>query len=591
MIRQPIITVLGHVDHGKTSLLDFIRGSAVAAREAGAITQHVGASSVPLDVIKKLCGSLLERFKIKFTIPGLLFIDTPGHEVFTNLRKRGGSTADLAIVVIDITQGMQPQTKEAIEILKTFKVPFVVAANKVDLIAGWKSISKVFTENINKQLAMTKEHFEKKFYTLVGQLSELGFDSDLYTKVEDYRKKISIIPVSAKTGEGVAELLALLAGLSQKFLEENLKIETSGNAKGTILEIKEETGIGTTADAIIYDGSLKVNDVIIVGGVSGAVETKVKGLFLPLPLVEMRDARKKFQSVKEIFAATGVKIAAPDLGKAVAGSPLLSAKTKTEIEKAKEEISKEIESITLHTDETGIILKTDALGSLEAASSMLRKKNISIKKLGIGNISHGDVMAAAAFVEAEPLNAFVLGFNVKVDEGVQKEAEKAGVKILADNVIYHLIEKFSEEVEKKKSELEKEKLEGLVWPAKFKILKGFVFRASKPAIFGVEVLAGKLRPKVSLLTKDGREIGEVKGIEDEGKKILELKPGEKAALSVDGITVGRQVQENDVLYAAMPENNFRMLKERKEILSKVEIDVLKELAEIKRKHTKETWGL
>jgi len=591
MMRQPIITVLGHVDHGKTSLLDFIRSTTIAHREAGAITQAIGASSVPLDVIKKLCGNLLERFKIKFTIPGLLFIDTPGHEVFTNLRKRGGSTADLAIVVIDITQGMQPQTKEAIEILKTFKVPFVVAANKVDIISGWKSISKVFTENINKQLQGTKDQFEKKFYTLVGQLSELGFDSDLYTKVDDYRKKISIIPVSAKTGEGVAELLALLAGLAQKFLEENLEIETAGNARGTILEIKEETGIGTTADTIIYDGSLKVGDTVIVGGVSGAIETKVKGLFLPLPLVEMRDARKKFRSVKEIFAATGVKIAAPDLDKAVAGSPLLSAKTKSEIEKAKEEISEEIESITLQTDETGVILKTDALGSLEAVASMLRKKNILIQKLGIGNINRADIMSAAASVESEPLNAFVLGFNVKVDEGVTTEAGKLSVKILTDNVIYHLVEKFFEEVEKKKSEFEKKKLAGIVWPAKFKILKGFVFRASKPAIFGVEVLGGKLRAKVSLLTKDGKELGEVKEIEDEGKKLAELKQGEKAALSVDGITVGRQVQENDVLYVAISENNFRMLKERKEILSKTDIDVLKELADIMRKKVKETWGL
>jgi translation initiation factor 5B len=251
MIRQPIITVLGHVDHGKTSLLDFIRGTTVASREAGAITQHVGASSVPLEVIQKLCGPLLEKFKIKFTIPGLLFIDTPGHEIFTNLRKRGGSVADMAIVVIDIMQGIQPQTKEAIQILKTFKVPFVVAANKIDLIQNWKTHTLIFTQNFEKQMAATKEQFEKKFYNLVGQLSEVGFDSDLYTKVDDYKKKVAIVPVSAKTGEGVAELLALISGLTQKFLESSLKVEVKGPAKGTILEIKEEKGLGTTADVII----------------------------------------------------------------------------------------------------------------------------------------------------------------------------------------------------------------------------------------------------------------------------------------------------------------------------------------------------
>jgi len=591
MIRQPIITVLGHVDHGKTSLLDYIRGTTVAAREAGAITQHVGASSVPLDVIKKLCGPLLDKFKIKFTIPGLLFIDTPGHEVFTNLRKRGGSAADFAIVVIDIMQGMQPQTKEAIEILKTFKVPFVVAANKIDLIQGWKPHSNIFAQNFEKQITATKEVFDKRFYTLVGQLSEqTGFDSDLFTKVDNYQKKIAIVPISAKTGEGIPELLALISGLTQKFLESSLKIGVKGIAKGTILEIKEETGLGMTADSIIYDGSLKVGDTIIIGGVSGVIKTKVKALLLPLPLVEMRDARRRFEPVKEVFAASGVKIVAPELDKAVAGTPLISAKTDAEIRAAEKSVSEEIESIILQTEQNGIILKTDTLGSLEAVSSMLRRKDICIKKMGIGPISRADVMSAAASSESAPLEAFVLGFNVKADDSTLQQAEKLKVSVITDNIIYHLIEKFAVEVEKKKCALEQKAIEGLVWPGKFRILPGFTFRASHPAVFGVEVMGGKIKSKVTIMTKDGKEIGDIKEIEDEGKKLPELKAGEKAAVSVEGITIGRQVKESDVLFVAMTECNFRALKENKELLSKAEIDVLKELAEIKRK-TKETWGV
>lgn len=607
MIRQPIITVLGHVDHGKTSLLDYIRGTAVAAREAGAITQHVGASSVPLEVIQKLCGPLLETLakqslagpsgtssarevKLKFTIPGLLFIDTPGHEVFTNLRKRGGSVADLAIVVIDIMQGVQPQTKEAIQILKTFKVPFVVAANKVDLIQNWKSHTPVFTQNFEKQVAGTKEEFEKKFYKLVGQLSEVGFDSDLYTKVEDYRKKVAIVPVSAKTGEGIAELLALISGLTQRFLGESLNVEIKGPARGTILEVKEEKGLGTTSDVIIYDGVLKVGDTIVMGGAGGVIETKIKALLRPLPLVEMRDARRRFEPVGEVAAASGVKIVAPELEKAIAGSPLLSAKTKAEIAAAKKQIEEEIESITLQVEPTGIVLKTDTLGSLEAVSAMLRSRNIAIQKMGIGTINKNDVMTATATLEKEPLQAFVLGFNVKVDEDATSEAQRQSIPILTDNIIYHLIEKFELALAEKKTGLEKKKLEGLTWPAKFRIIPGYVFRASKPAVFGVEVVAGKLRPKVSLLTLDGKEIGEIKTIESEGKKLEELKAGEKAAVSVEGITVGRQVREGDTLLVAMTEHNFRTLKARKELLSKSEIDVLKEVSEIKRKE-KITWGL
>lgn len=590
MIRQPIITVMGHVDHGKTSVLDYIRGTTVAAREAGLITQHVGASSVPLDVIQKLCGKLLEKFRIKFTIPGLLFIDTPGHEVFANLRKRGGSIADLAIVVIDIMQGVQPQTKEAIDLLKNSKVPFVVAANKIDLIAGWKTHDLNFVENFKKQIQMSKEQFDKKLYELVGQISECGFDSDIYTKVDDYTKKVAIIPISAKTGEGIAELLALLTGLTQKFLEKTLKIEVKGPAKGTILEIKEEKGLGTAADVIIYDGSLKAGDTILIAGIDKVIKTKVKALLRPLPLVEIRDARRRFEIVKEVHAATGVKVIAPELENAIAGSPLTSVQNEKEIPKLEKEIKSEVEAITLKTQTPGIILKTDALGSLEAISSMLAKKNIPIQMMSIGSINKSDISAALPNVSKAPLVAFVLGFNVPVDEDARQTAEKEGVAIINEKVIYHLIEKLEAAIIEKKTKLEAAALEGLTWPAKFRILPGFVFRQTKPAVFGIEVLAGKLKPKVSLLTTDGREIGELKNIESEGVKMEELPAGQRAAISVDGITIGRQVKEGDTLFAAVDENSFRKLKAKKELLTKSEVDCLKEIADIKRKG-KPTWGL
>jgi len=143
MLRQPIITVLGHVDHGKTTLLDKIRKTAIAAKEAGGITQAIGTTEIPTNVIKTLCGKLLERFKIKLIISGLLFIDTPGHEAFTTLRKRGGSIADLAILVIDINEGIMPQTIESLEILKVSRIPFIIALNKIDRIKGWTSAKEI----------------------------------------------------------------------------------------------------------------------------------------------------------------------------------------------------------------------------------------------------------------------------------------------------------------------------------------------------------------------------------------------------------------------------------------------------------------
>lgn len=589
-VRQPIIATLGHVDHGKTSLLDRIRGTAVAAKEAGAITQAIGASTVPLSVIKKICGPLLESFKIKFSLPGLLFIDTPGHEVFTNLRRRGGSVADLAIVVIDITQGIQPQTEEALQLLRQFKVPFVVAANKIDLIAGWKSHDSCFMRNFPLQSENTKDLFEKKLYSLVGQLAQLNYNAELYLKIQDYTKQVAIVPVSAKTGEGVAELLAILAGLAQKYLEESLKIEVSGPAKGVILEIKDEKGLGLTADCALYDGTLKVGDTILFGGFNDVYESKVKALLKPLPLVEMREAGRKFEIVKEVTAATGVKIVAPGFENALAGAPIYGVLKSEDVEAVKKTILSEIEAVTLKVQKPGIVLKADSLGSLEALSNLLGTKGIPIQKLAVGPINKNDVMEAKANLEKAPLLAFVLGFNVSVDEDAKALADSEKVKIITEKVIYHLIDKISEEIELKKKELEKKELEGLTWPGKFKVLPGFVFRQTKPAIFGIEVLAGKVKPRTSLLTSDGKELGEIKSIESEGQKLEELPAGQKAAIAVEGVTVGRQIKEGDVLFIAVDERSFRKFKEKKEFLSQAELSCLKEIAEIKRKENP-TWGL
>src|SRR3989449_8067781 len=323
-IRQPIVSVLGHVDHGKSSLLDQIRGTSVVAREAGGITQHIGATEVPLEAILAICGDLVTGKTFK--IPGLLFIDTPGHVAFTTLRARGGALADLAVLVVDVNEGFRPQTIESINILKRYKTPFLVAANKVDMVPGWRKSERVpFATAFEDQPASVREELDRRMYDVVGKFYEHGFTAERYDRIQDFSTTVAIVPTSAKHGVGIPELLLMLIGLAQRFLEESLKVP-EGPAEGTILEVKEEKGFGATLDAIIYKGVLNRGDTIVLGATGKPIVTKVKAVLRPKPLDEIRDPQDRFDSVERVTAAAGVKIAASGLEGATAGAPLRGAK-------------------------------------------------------------------------------------------------------------------------------------------------------------------------------------------------------------------------------------------------------------------------
>jgi len=412
-LRKILVTVVGHVDHGKTSLLDKIRQSAVATGEAGAITQAIGVSIIPLATIKKICGKLLEATKSKITIPGLLTIDTPGHAAFTSLRKRGGSLADIAILVVDINEGFKPQTIESIEILKANKVPFIVAVNKIDLISGWKyDDQKFLLPNLAELNYQTTGEFEKKMYELVAQFAEHNLQAERFDRVQDYTKQIVLVPVSAKSGQGLPELLMVLTGLAQKYLEQQLNVEESGPCQGTILEVKEEKGLGTTIDAIIYNGQLKVNDMLVIGGINKPLVVKVRALLEPGELSEMRDKKGKFRNVKEVTAATGVKISAPGLDEAIAGMPVRGISGLGDLELVKTEIQKEVSDIIAEdSGEEGVIIKADTLGGLEALRVLLQEKNISISSASLGDITKTDLSKVESIKDKDPFQGAILGFK------------------------------------------------------------------------------------------------------------------------------------------------------------------------------------
>ncbi len=555
MIRQPIVSVLGHVDHGKTSLLDAIRGTVVAAGESGGITQHIGASVVPLDVIKKLAGSLLENFKIKVSIPGLLFIDTPGHEAFTTLRKRGGSVADLAILVVDITEGFQQQTDESIILLKQFKVPFVVAATKIDKIPGWfPHQKKSFMESLEKQRDDVKEDLENKLYKLVAQISDRGFDSERLDRITDFAKQIAIVPCSGKTSEGVAEVLLMLAGLSQQFLKD--KLEISKVARGSVLEVKHLRGLGTTIDVILYDGKMKRGDHLIIGG-NKIIVTKVKALLVPRPLQELR-VEKQFNDIGEISAAAGIKISAIGLDEVMAGSPLVAVKSESEIERAKKLVTKEIEQVQFTKSENGVAIKADTLGGLEAMIKILEGEQIPIRNAEVGNATRQDVLEAQNV--QDELQRAVIVFNQKIPEDVSALAKDLRIQIFSGNVIYRIVEEYKNWISHKVERELQEKLGRVTRPCKLKILKGTVFRVSKPAVFGVEV-KGILKTGIRVMREDGKIVGKIKEIQKEGQKIDAAKSGEKVAVSMDEPTVGRQIEEGDVLFAVLSDENKKVLKE------------------------------
>jgi len=374
----------------------------------------------------------------------------------------------------------------------------------------------------------------------------------------------------------------MLTGLAQKFMEKSLEVK-KGNAKGTILEVKEEKGLGKVVDVILYDGSLAVNDTIVIGSMENPIVTKVRGLFEPMPKAEMRDRKAKFKSVKEVNAACGVRVSAPMLEEAVSGMPIASG-NQEEIEKVKEEVQKEVEEVIIDTDENGMVAKADSLGSLEALTALLREKGFAISKASIGNVTKKDISDALSNYEKDPLTSVIIGFNVKSD------VEAGKVKVILNEIIYKLIDELTawqaEEIKKQ----EAGKLDLLVRPCKIQIMKGYVFRQSNPAVCGVDVLSGVLRVGTKLMKESGDAVGEVKSIQHEQENLSSAEKGKQVAISLPGVTIGRTVHEGDILLSAIPEDDFRKMKELRKHLKEEEVEILKEIAKIHRKENP-VWGI
>ncbi|HVN74358.1 MAG TPA: translation initiation factor IF-2 [Methanoregula sp.] len=585
-IRTPIVCVMGHVDHGKTSLLDRIRGSSVVSSEVGAITQHIGATIVPIEAIRTMSGTM---GKVPINIPGLLFIDTPGHHAFTTLRARGGALADMAILVVDIAQGFQPQTVEALQILRTCKTPFVIAATKIDRIHGWRvNEGESFLSSFAKQNDRVKTDVENKTYEIVGKLSELDFSADRFDRVADFRRNLAIVPVSAHTNEGISDLLLVMIGLAQRYMGEELALSVEGPGAGTVLEVKEERGLGTTLDVILYDGTLSVGDEIAVATQGDVLVTKVRSLLKPRPLKEIL-VEDRFERVKSVVAASGIKVTAPNLEGVIAGSPFFVVRGNRDEVVAR--IQKEMTEIHVNLAEEGIVIKADTIGALEALCKELDGKQIGVMRAEVGPVSRHDLIDTETI--KNPAFRVLLSFNTPILPDAAEMIRNplyTQVKVFEGRVIYQLIDSYLEWRDEQKRIQEKQRFEHVVMPAKIRLLPDCVFRQSNPAVVGVRVLGGKLRSDVDLIKTDGKKVGHLKTMQLRQESIREADAGLEIAISIEGATVGRQVAVGDDLLVDIPERHVKVLeREMLKTLNTGMQEVLAEFTSMRRK-TEPFWG-
>lgn len=534
---------------------------------------------LPLETLAKLVEGLPIDIKVK--IPGVLVIDTPGHEAFFNLRRRGGSIADFAVLVVDITAGVMPQTVESIEILRSRRTPFVIAANKVDLIKGWqeqKTLS-VMT-SLQKQQQAVRRELEIKLYQVIGKLSELGINADIFTNIRDFKKTVPIVPVSAKTGEGISELVAIIIGMSQSFLADEITIK-SELGKGVILEVLEEAGLGTTINVILYDGKVRVNDTIVVGGINGPIVTRLRAILMPKPLDEIRDPREKFKSIDMVEAVVGAKFVASEIEGVVAGAPLVSVRSEEDLKEAIKSIEQEINAVRFLRETQGIVVKADTLGSLEALINELEAKDIKVHLGDVGDVSRRDVVEASS--ATDPVNRVILAFYVRVLPEARESATELGVHIFEERIIYRLIDDYLRWKEEQTKLKTQQKLEQLTLPGKIQVLPRFVFRRSKPAIVGVTVIGGVIKPGYRLVNSKGKTLGVIQQIQSEGQPVSVAEVGKAVAISMPEAVFGRDFEEGELLYVDVPPSHIPSLRVLREQLPSGSLEVLEELLELRRK--------
>ncbi|XP_032412051.1 eukaryotic translation initiation factor 5B isoform X1 [Xiphophorus hellerii] len=567
-LRAPVVCVLGHVDTGKTKILDKLRHTHVQDGEAGGITQQIGATNVPKETIEEQTKMVKNFDRENIKIPGMLIIDTPGHESFSNLRNRGSSLCDIAILVVDIMHGLEPQTIESINLLKEKKCPFIVALNKIDRLYDWKkSPDTDVVATLKKQKKNTKDEFDERTKAIIVEFAQQSLNAALFFENKDPRTFVSLVPTSAHSGDGMGNLIALLVELTQSMLARRLA--HCDELRAQVMEVKALPGMGTTIDVILINGRLREGETIIVPGVEGPIVTQIRGLLLPPPLKELR-VKSQYEKHKEVSTAQGVKILGKDLEKTLAGLPLLVAHRDDEVPVLKDELVKELKQTlsSIKLEEKGVYVQASTLGSLEALLEFLRTSKVPYAGINIGPVHKKDVMKASTMLEHDLQYAVILAFDVKVERESQEMADSLGVRIFSAEIIYHLFDAFTKYREDYKKSKQEEFKHIAVFPVKLRVLPQFIFNSRDPIVMGVSVEAGLLKQGTPLCvpSKGFVEIGVVTSIEMNHKSVDTAKKGQEICVKIEPIPgespkmYGRHFEATDVIVSKITRASIDALK-------------------------------
>lgn len=570
-LRAPISVIMGHVDTGKTSLLDKIRATSVQKGEVGGITQQIGATQFPQETLQKKTEAMRALYpQYQVTIPGLLMIDTPGHESFSNLRSRGSSLCDIAIVVVDLMHGLEQQTIESIRMLERKKTKFVIALNKVDRMYGWKAEeNSPFRQSLQRQDENCVMEFKNRLSEVQLQLSQLGFNSKLYWENDDVEDYISLCPTSAVTGEGIPDLLMTLIRYSQEYLVEKLMFYDY--LQCTVLEVKTIEGHGATIDAMLVNGRLRRGDRIVFSTLEGPVITTIRNLLTPPPNCESR-VKSDYLQHSEVQGAMGVKIVANDLLQALAGTSIMVLQEEDDENDVKSCVQADVDNITkVKCDSQGVTVCASTLGSLEALMQFLQKDckpPIPVGRTKIGSLDRTDITLASLY-HGKNLSeyAVVLAFDVEMDEEIQKLAADENVKIFSADIIYHLFDRFTQFMTELTEKRRQEAMEIAVFPCVLKILPEHIFNKKNPIVMGVEVMDGSLRVGTPLsIPQLNLYVGKVISIEANQKDVQMAKKGTSVSIKIENsqnenIMYGRHFDHKNSLYSALTRRSIDALKE------------------------------